>query len=72
MLHGSKRPTGKYLLIAIALMVAIGGFYLGRQLWKGDAEGAPGGFAMPVETVKVTPRPLDVTIDSVGTLAANE
>ena len=41
-------------------------------LGGGPPPWAKGGFAMPVEAFTVTPRPIDVTLDSVGTLVANE
>lgn len=68
-----SRPRSKQKLIVIVLVLAAiaAAIYFGRGLLK--AEEAPqGGFAMPVEMVTVKARPLDITIDSVGTLAANE
>jgi membrane fusion protein (multidrug efflux system) len=57
-------PPGEPPLIAkVCGAVGFGG---GPPPW------AKGGFSMPVEAVTVTPRPLEVTIEAVGSLVANE
>ncbi len=63
--------SGKRPLIFVILLIAVAALYFVRH-YIGGVGGQPGGFAMPVESVKIEPRALDITIDSVGTLAANE
>lgn len=65
--NGTKRFM--IILLVIALAVAI---YFGRHMFGGPQGAQQGGFGVPVETAVVKTRPLDVTIDSVGTLVANE
>lgn len=69
-------PSGTWLskkqwIIAIIALGAIA-FLAGGRQFMGSVGGAPDGFAMPVESVKIEPRPLTVALDSVGTLVANE
>ena len=60
----------KIIILFAGALLATGG-YFGRD-FMGTTEQGMGGFAMPVESYQVMARPLDVVIDSVGTLVANE
>lgn len=66
------RSKKKYMIIAAVILVIAAAIYFSRGLWSGGEDQQAGGFGMPVEMATVTPRTLDITIDSVGTLAANE
>lgn len=57
-----------FLGVIAALAAAI---YYGPGLFGGEPQ-QQGGFGVPVETYTVEAKPLDVTIDAVGTLVANE
>ena len=69
---GRLPRSGRMKLLAIVALLALG--YGGYRLVTHVMEPAagPGGFALPVEVYRVIPQPLQVTIDSVGTLRANE
>lgn len=69
----STRPRSKkkYLVIIGISLVLAAAIYFGRGMFAGEEE-QHGGFAMPVEMATVAARTLDITIDSVGTLNANE
>jgi membrane fusion protein, multidrug efflux system len=73
-IYATGRPprSGRVKLLAIVALLALG--YGGYRLVTHVMEPAagPGGFALPVEVYRVTPQPLQVTIESVGTLRANE
>ncbi len=64
------RVRNKFLVIAGFAGIAAAVYFTRGPM--GTADPGMGGFAMPVEAMKIDPRPLDVAIDSVGTLAANE
>lgn len=69
-----EKPRSKMKLVVIAVIVLLlagGGWYVGKRMMGGVAAPQMGG-GLPVEIATVTPRTLDITIDSVGTLAANE
>ncbi len=62
----------KKRVILLGLAIAVGlGIYYGPGLFTGK-EQQQGGFGVPVETYTVEAKPLDVTLDAVGTLVANE
>lgn len=61
-----KRVVVVGILIALAL-----GIYYGRGMFAGE-EQQQAGFGVPVETAVVVAKPLNVTLDAVGTLVANE
>lgn len=70
----SPRPRSRrksVFIVAVVLVLGSVAWYVGQDL-LGHEEEQQGGFAMPVEMAVVEARPLDITIDSVGTLAANE
>lgn len=68
-----SRNVTKNRIILILVLVAIGaGIYFGSGLFGKKEEQQQGGFGVPVETFVAKARPLNVTIDSVGTLVANE
>jgi membrane fusion protein (multidrug efflux system) len=73
-IYATGRPprSGRVKLLAIMalLVLGYGGYRLVTHMMMPAA--GPGGFALPVETYRVTPQPLQVTIESVGTLRANE
>lgn len=58
-----------FFLIVIGIATAV---YFGRGLFVTGPSAPQGGFGIPVETAEVSSRALDITIDSVGTLVANE
>lgn len=57
-----------FLFIIAAIAVAI--YYTAFKQSKPEQK--QGGMGVPVETYTVVPKPLDITIDAVGTLVANE
>ena len=59
------------IIVIVVGMLAVLGWYAGRDFMGAPQQGM-GGFAMPVESMMVAARPLDIAIDSVGTLVANE
>lgn len=63
---------GIVAFLAIAGLVAIGFWQWGGSGNGGPAAGGAGGFAVPVMLAPVQAKSLDVTIESVGTLVANE
>jgi membrane fusion protein (multidrug efflux system) len=66
-----RRSAGSKIFLTL-LVLALGyGGYRGVMYFMTPAE-VPGGFAMSVESYRLTPEPLDVTIESVGSLRANE
>jgi membrane fusion protein (multidrug efflux system) len=68
-----RAHSNKRFVIIILLVVALAAvIYFGRHMFGGPQGPQQGGFGIPVETALVESRPLDITIDSVGTLVANE
>lgn len=63
--------TRKRVVLLLVLIGIVAAIYFGRGMLSGGAEKPPE-FGVPVETATVKAQALDVTIDSVGTLAANE
>lgn len=64
-------PRFAVKLAAVLLCAGLAYYYVWPML-MGSKQQAPQDFAIPVQMATVTAKPLDVTIDSVGTLAANE
>lgn len=62
----------KGAVVAIAIIAAIGYWGIIPMLVPKAAGGGPQDFAMPVQMAAASTRSLDVVIDSVGTLVANE
>lgn len=70
-LQGPKKAKKGWLIVIVVLVLAAA-VYFGRGMFQGGEQQQQGGFGVPVETLTVAPRALDMTIDSVGTLVANE
>lgn len=60
----------RVIFFVVVIAIALGAYY-GPGMFAGKAE-QQAGFGIPVETYTVVAKPLDVTIDAVGTLVANE
>ncbi|MFN8972432.1 MAG: efflux RND transporter periplasmic adaptor subunit [Alphaproteobacteria bacterium] len=68
--RSQRSAWSKIFLILLLLALGYGGYRAVTHFVK-PAQ-APGGFAMPVESYRLMPDALDVTIESVGSLRANE
>lgn len=64
--------TKKRIILGLVVVAIAAGVHYGPGLFGSAPEQQQGGFGVPVETYVVSARPLNVTIDSVGTLVANE
>jgi membrane fusion protein (multidrug efflux system) len=69
---GRPPRSGRVTLLVVLVLLVLG--YGGYRLVANVIAPAEptGGFSLPVEAYRVVPRPLQVTIESVGTLRANE
>lgn len=70
MQQSGKSNKKRVILFGVVIAIALAAYY-GPGMFGGDKQ-QQGGGGVPVETYTVETRPLDVTIDAVGTLVANE
>lgn len=70
-MHKTGFWTKKRAMVVLLLIAAAGGIYYSGGMMQSEPQ-KQGGFGVPVETAVVEAKPLDVTIDAVGTLVANE